>query len=86
MELFKINQNLPFLYVLLTNANVTPLTSFNQKLTTESCILPFMSDHPWHFFTHSTQKFLTSAVGYSLAFGEFNYQWRSVKLISAYNR
>ena len=82
---YQISQHLPFLDVMITNANGLLLTSVYHKPSAKPYILPFLSDHHSHVFRNTIQTVLSRAVRYSSTIEIFQKERRCIKLMLLYN-
>ncbi|CAF1412041.1 unnamed protein product [Adineta steineri] len=81
---YKIDKNLPFLDVLLTNDSSTLSTSAYHKPATGPYFVPFISDHPRHMFIITIKTSLRRAITHSSSFQTFSYERRYIKLMLLY--
>ncbi len=81
----QIGTNVSFLDVFIENKDGILATSVYRKDSTEPCIVPFRSDHPYHIFNNIIDGTLTRALRYSSTLSAFNEERRLIKLMLLYN-
>lgn len=83
---YQIGQEIPFLDLLVRNANGTLISSVYHKPSAEPLILSFLSDHPRCVFENIIQTALMRAIRYSSTFTLFTQELHAIRLMFLYNR
>ncbi len=80
-----VGTSVSFLDVFIKNKSGILATSVYHKDSTETCIVPFRSDHPRHVFNSIIDGALMRAIRYSSTLFAFNEERLLIKLMLLYN-